>query len=104
MAFKTARLVTEGVIYVVALVCTLIVLLSPPSPDPHLDRSRLVQVGPRRMGLRATVLVGLAAAVLSIGIDWAAVRAIYGDRFAGHASLHIRFGPNATVNRPGSPR
>ena len=29
----------------------------------------------------------------SIVVDWAVVRAIYGDRFAGHACLHIRFGP-----------
>jgi hypothetical protein len=31
--------------------------------------------------------------------DWAIVRAIYGDRFAGHAGKHIRFGPNATTQR-----
>ena len=30
---------------------------------------------------------GLVAATLSIVVDWAVVRAIYGDRFAGHARL-----------------
>jgi len=104
VGFKAERLVTEGVIYLVALVCTLIVLLAPASPDAHADRLPLVDGPGRRMGLRSTVLFGLGAAILSIFFDWATVRTIYGDRFAGHASLHIRFGPNATVNRPGSPR
>jgi hypothetical protein len=31
-------------------------------------------------------------------IDWAIVRGIYGDRFAGHSGLHIRFGPGATTH------
>jgi hypothetical protein len=44
------------------------------------------------------VATGLAAALASIAIDWAVVRGIYGDRFAGHAGLHIRFGPNATIH------
>jgi hypothetical protein len=41
---------------------------------------------------------------LAILANWAIVRAVYGDRFAGHSGLHIRFGPNATVNKPDSPR
>jgi hypothetical protein len=104
VAFKTERLVTEGVIYLVALVCTLIVLLARAPVDTQADRWPLLHDSGRRWGLRTTAVLGLGAAILSILIDWALVRAIYGDRFAGHASLHIRFGPNATVNRPGSPR
>jgi hypothetical protein len=42
----------------------------------------------------------LIAATLSILADWAIVRAIYGDRFAGHAGLHTRFRTTATTNPP----
>jgi hypothetical protein len=37
--------------------------------------------------------------ILSVSLDWAIVRAIYGDQFAGHAGSHIRFGPNATATK-----
>ena len=47
------------------------------------------------------VAIGLGAALIAVLADWAIVRGIYGDRFAGHAGLHIRFGPNATTSRPG---
>ena len=40
-----------------------------------------------RSRLATTVAVGLTAATLSILADWAIVRAIYGDRFAGRAHL-----------------
>jgi hypothetical protein len=43
--------------------------------------------------------VGLMATVLSIAVDWAMVRAVWGNQFAGHAALHIRFGPNATATK-----
>jgi hypothetical protein len=54
----------------------------------------------KRRGLAATVAAGSIVALLSIVADWAVVRAIYGDRFAGHAGFHIRFGPRATISRP----
>jgi len=47
---------------------------------------------------RATV-IGLGAATLSVLADWAIVRGIYGDRPAGDASKHIRFGPDATATK-----
>jgi len=54
--------------------------------------------GQRR--LATTVAVGLIVAALSIVADWAIVRAIYGDRFAGHARFHTRFGTTAPTNTP----
>jgi hypothetical protein len=96
VGFTAQRLVTESVIYVVALACTCIVLTGPSgrpggeAPRPELPRPELAR----------TITVGLVAAAVSIVVDSAVVRAIYGDRFAGHANLHIRFGPNATINRP----
>ena len=93
--FTASRLVTEGVIGAVALACTLIVLAWPP-PD------RAAPVGSAdidRPWLLRTIAAGLIAAAVAIVFDWAVVRAVYGDRFAGHASLHIRFGPNATIHQ-----
>lgn len=93
--FAPQRLVTEGVIHANAVLATCLLLLcSPPSrviePNPAVSYKR-----PIRLALAA----GLAAALVSIAIDWAIVRALYGDRFAGHAGLHIRFGPRATTHR-----
>lgn len=102
VGFTAQRLVTEGVIYVVALISTLILLVSAAAPLPGGeplpgDQSRA------QMTLVGTVAVGAAAAIFSIVLDWAIVRAIYGDRFAGHAGLHIRFGPQATINQLENP-
>jgi hypothetical protein len=102
VAFTAQRLVTEGVIYLVALACTLILLLAPapavlpPEEQPSRADRR------ERPGLVMVICVGLLAAAVSIVADWAVVRSSYGDRFAGHAGLHIRFGPRATVNQPES--
>ena len=97
VAFAAQRLVTEGVIFVVALVCTVLLLCGSP-PDAGGDCRRSDE--PARPPLARTVWVGLLAAAVSILVDWAIVRGIYGDRFAGHARMHIRFGPDATINRP----
>jgi hypothetical protein len=88
------RLVTEGVIHLNACLCTLLVLLGA-GGGRSVDLPHPVEPAARAVG--RAVLVGTIAAVVAIGLDWGIVRAIYGDRFAGHAGLHIRFGPRATV-------
>jgi hypothetical protein len=98
VGFTAQRLVTEGVIYAVALIATLILLLWA-SPGVPAGKPQPAAPSRARWPLAATVAVGAAAAIVSIVLDWAIVRAIYGDRFAGHAGLHIRFGANATINR-----
>lgn len=96
--FTPERLVTEWVILVNAAFCTVLILLT-----SGLTRSGpMASPAPSRLG--RVFAVGLLAAAVSIVADWGIVRALYGDRFAGHAKLHIRFGPRATVARPGSPR
>jgi hypothetical protein len=100
VAFSAERLVTEGVIFAVALFCTLILVLAPESKDGTPAEQLSPRVAHLPEGMAATAVVGLAGALFSILIDWAIVRAVYGDRFAGHAGRHIRFGPNATINRP----
>ena len=101
VVFTAQRLVTEGVLFVVALACTLVLLLAPTvrrSWDAPVSPPR----GRHRAGLATTVVVSLVAAIAMILADWAIVRAIHGDRYAGadYAGLNIRFGPNATTKRP----
>ncbi|HEY2154004.1 MAG TPA: hypothetical protein VGH33_00140, partial [Isosphaeraceae bacterium] len=94
VGFAEQRLVTEGVIHLNACLCTLLVLLGAGS------RREVTSVIPIEAPARAigrALWVCSVAAVVAIVVDWAIVRAIYGDRFAGHANLHIRFGPHATV-------
>ncbi len=93
VGFAPQRLITEGVIQINATLCTLGILLGVP---PQRRTEPYPGTLPRT-DLKYVIMVGLLAASLAILADWGIVRAIYGDRFAGHAALHIRFGPNATA-------
>lgn len=93
VGFAPQRLVTEGVIHLNSVMCTLLLLLATPTSSARSSGS----IEPPR--LRETLAVGVVVAALSILADWGIVRAIYGDKFAGHANLHVRFGPNATTSR-----
>lgn len=99
VSFKAQRLVTEGVIGAVALAVTVLILAWPPpvrkAPEPELAPTEQ----PGRPWLARTLTAGLIAATVSVLLDWAIVRSIYGDRYAGHANLHIRFGPRATIHQ-----
>ena len=87
------RLVTEGVIHVNAVCCTLLILLIPDAGRNFVP----VEISRPHFRMRRFVLLGTLCAVLSIVADWAIVRSLYGDRFAGYAGRAIRFGPNATT-------
>ena len=93
VAFAPQRLVTEGVIFLNAALCTAGIFVSAPtSAGPVLVRElnwgRLL---PKTMG------IGLVAAAMTVAAEWAVVRGIYGNQQAGYAARHIRFGPDATV-------
>jgi hypothetical protein len=95
VSFAPQRLVTEGIIFLNAAVCTVGIFLSAPAVDHGLSGagfswSRL---------LNKVVVVGLVAGGLSVVADWAIVRGIYGDRPASNAAKHIRFGPDATATK-----
>src|SRR5262249_38398211 len=96
VGFADQRLITEGVIHVNAVITAVLLLVS----DPLRRFAEAPAAGEARPPLRWAGLgaTGLAATVTAVVIDWSVVRAIYGDRFAGHANLHIRFGPNATIH------
>ncbi len=93
--FTPQRLVTEGVIHVNAVLCTLLVLLGTPARAVPSERSldglgRLV---------KRTVAWGCLGLVVSVTTDWAIVRSVYRDQPSGFAGRHIRFGPNATATK-----
>ena len=103
VSFAPQRLVTEGVIFLNAALCTMGILLSAPAAErpaaePGFDWSRL---------LPKTAVVASIAVTLSLLIDWGVTRAVFGDRQAPQASKHIRFGPDATATtakpKPGVP-
>jgi hypothetical protein len=95
VSFAPVRLVTEGIIFLNAVVCSVGILLKAPAESSgwvtlHISWARL---------LPKTVAAGCAAMVLSVLADWAMVRTVYGNRFAGNAEKHIRFGPDATATK-----
>ena len=103
VSFAPQRIVTEGIIFLNAVLCTAGVFLSAPTAERTSSEhgfawSRL---------LPKTIVVGLVAMVLSLLADWGVARAIFGNRQAPHASKHIRFGPDATATtakpKPGVP-
>jgi hypothetical protein len=95
VAFAPQRLITEGVIHLNAVLCSMLVLFCVPAP--------FVSSAPAGAALTATLrrvlAFGLLGTVLSIAADWAVVRSVWGNTFAGHAALHVRFGPNATATK-----
>jgi hypothetical protein len=103
VTFAPQRLVTEGVIFLNAALCTAGIFLSAPNASSKLPSAGFSW---QRL-LPRTILVGLVAAAFSVVGEWAIVRSIYGDRPAGSAARHIRFGPDATATtekpNPGLP-
>jgi len=92
VSFAPQRLVTEGVIFFNAVLCTVGILLSRGGSEPDQP-----QPAPWSQMLRVACVAGLTAMILSTLGEWGVVRAIYGDQPAGYASKHIRFGPDATA-------
>ena len=95
VSFAPQRLVTEGVIFLNAALCTVGIFLSAPGTNCQLPGE-----GSGWSGLlRKTMAVGLVVAALSVVADWAVVRGVFGDSFVAHAGKHIRFGPDATATK-----
>ncbi len=91
VAFAPQRLVTEGTIFINGLLCTLMaVIWAKRSVMP--DNQAAPEYWPT---IRKTVIRGSVALILCPLLCWGVVRALYGDRFAGEAGHHYRFGPNA---------
>jgi hypothetical protein len=99
--FAEQRLITEGVIHVNAVLCSVLVLLWPRPAGvqdvqpPTLGRSSLGRVA----------VVGLVSLFVSVTVASVGTRLIHGNAFVGHADYHTRFGPDARTGkpRPGQP-
>jgi hypothetical protein len=94
VGFAPQRLVTEGVIHFNAVACSLLMLLCVPAPF-----APTVAAVVKPLSLRRVAALGLLGTILSLAADWAVTRAVWGNQFAGHAALHIRFGSNATATK-----
>lgn len=93
--FAEQRLITEGVIHINACLCTLLALFLPAR-----EGLARVEIAPHYSGLlEKTAAAGVVAAALVVAGEFGLVRAMWGDTFAGQAGLHIRFGPDATLDK-----
>ncbi len=94
VAFAPQRLITEGLIFLNALLCAAIVLLA-----GRTGGAEPFSAGPPPMRLPRLIAVGaIVFAVTTFG-SWGLIRLVHGDTPVGYASLHIRFGPNATATK-----
>ena len=100
-SFAPVRLVTEGLIFLNAVLCTLGILVAPCPANAGLPAITAEPSWPPL--LRRTLLIACIAGSLSVAADWALVRALYGDNPARYAGKHIRFGPNATATKAKPP-
>ena len=63
------------------------------------QKPQVTQDADYRPAIKRTLAIGFAVFILSSFAYWAAVRGLYGDKFAGYAGHHIRFGPRSTSNK-----
>ncbi len=93
--FAPQRLITEGVIFLNATICTLILLSALPAKiTPVEPQTEKIEFG---VLLKKAVAIGLLFTVISLLADWGITRAMYGSEQAGFSAKHIRFGPDATA-------
>ncbi len=90
--FGAQRLITEGVIFVNAILAVLLILLLPTRGITVPDIG-LINYG--RSVYRA-VCIGIAVLLLATFGMTRAARYLYGDQFSGHAGQQYRFGDEAT--------
>lgn len=90
--FTPHRLVTEGVVTLNAIICTLLLFTLP---------TRLVetQTGSIINWTEHILVVGFAGALILLLVFHALTYLLYGKQHIPNAGLHIRFGPNATATK-----
>ena len=92
--FKEQRLVTEGVIHLNAVCCTLLAILW--AGTPLAVHAADVPGRP----LPAIAGAGLLALAAVTGVSFVGTRTVWGDQFTGQANYHVRFGPKALPPLP----
>lgn len=94
--FKAQRLVTEGVIHLNAVCCTLLVLLWPRPADRKVRGDEPAPAG----SLIPVVLTGLFAMSFLTAVAFWGTREMYGDKDLNPGLTHKRFGPQADPPEP----
>jgi hypothetical protein len=94
--FAEQRLVTEGMIHLNAVLCTVLVVIWP-EQIPGMVPASEVRRGRSLVAIGAVGLLALACVTL---VAFGGTRMTYGDEFAGQANLHVRFGPKALPPLP----
>lgn len=92
VGFHENRLLTEWVIFINAIIVTALILLCPREQDA-------VSMQPGRdwpKALLRAVAAGVVIVIAAVAIETTVTRLIYGSGHTGHATPHIRFGPDAT--------
>lgn len=89
--WRPQRLLTEWIIFVNAVICTVMVLLCPREEDIV-----MISVPESFTPLyRRAWRIGLMSMVVAVLFFFSMTRAVYGDFHAGHAGKNLRWGPNA---------
>jgi hypothetical protein len=94
--FAEQRLITEGVIHMNAVCCTVLALLW---PREIVDRAFRAHSA-KSWNLLGITGAGLAGLALLAAFAYTGTRAIHGSNFVGQANYHVRFGPDAPPPLP----
>jgi len=90
VGFAEQRLITEGVIFLNAVILSFLIVRSSASP----------RIESQSFHVNRAISVGVVASLLTVLGSWITIRAVYGNTFAGHANLHVRFGTNGPAAGP----
>jgi len=103
IVFRAQRLITEWVIFLNASLASFI-LIRYSATIPFPVRRSADDFNPL---IRKSLLAGLLFTLISIPVQWAGIRVVWGDDQAGGGKRQIRFGQNSTATtekpQPGTP-
>ncbi len=91
VAFAPTRLITEGVIFFNAVICSALMLFD------RGEEKVASSDAPSAWSVKRTLAAGLSGMLVCVVLTWAVVRAIFGDQVAGTIKRQIRFGAEATA-------
>lgn len=93
--FGEQRLITEGVIHVNACLCTLLAILL---PTRRWIAGEIAPTEPIAL-LQRTLVAAVLATIIIVGGEYVLTRSTWGDEPVGGHAEHIRFGPNAKLDK-----
>ena len=97
--FNDRRLITEWVITINAAVCTVLMAAGTfAQPDRTPKAGRLDE--PYLPWIRKSLALGLIGAVLAIFAAWGVKQMMFGGQAIPYSTVHVRFGPDNTNDKP----